>query len=116
LADADLEDDHRLAVFAGKSAGCLELIEILDRFEIAEDDLRRRVLRQKGNIVGAVEADFIAARDELANLNPAVRQDVIGVEQDAAALADQRHLARSNVELAMVDERDEAAVGNDVAG
>src|SRR5690606_18817788 len=95
LADADLEDDHGLAVCAGKSACCLELPKVLDRFKIAEDDPGGRIPSKKCNVVGAVEADLIATRNQLPDLDSPVSQDVIGIKQDTTALADQGHLAGS---------------------
>ena len=111
----ELDRDDRLARGARVLAGGDELLDVGDGLDIDENDLQRVVAGEIGDVVGDAQARLVAAGDEVARAHAAFLERLIDEDHHAAALADERHLARRHVLRTILGQRHEPRGLADVA-
>jgi hypothetical protein len=100
---------------ARHAASSLECRKVRDRFDVDGDDLELRLVGEIGDVVAGRQTGLIAAGDKILGGDAALLQRGVGENHHAAALADQRDRAFLHPEHAVFGERDEAALGADIA-
>ena len=115
LRPAELMDDDRLSHALRQPARGLELREIDNRLDVAEDDLRLQLAGEEGDVIGDGEARLVAAGDEIARAVPALVEDRMGEDHHAAALPHHRDGTGRDPRAARVAQGDEAAFAGEIA-
>ena len=86
-----------------------------DRLDIDDDDLEFRLVGEKRDVIRYGQTGFVAAGDQIFGRDPAFLQRRIDEYHHAAALADQRHRPDVQRQRPLLGQRDEAALGADIA-
>ena len=103
----ELDRDDRLASRARVLAGGDEFINVGDGLDVNEDHFQRLVAGEIGDVVGDAQTRLVAAGNEVARAHAAFLQRLIDENHHAAALANERHLARRHVLPTILGERHE---------
>src|SRR5207253_1629047 len=112
---AELEGYDFFAGGAREAAGGLEFLEVRDRLDIDDDDLQLGLRREERDVVANRQSRLVAAGDQIFGKDAALLERHIGEDHHAAALPDQCDRTLAQRERAVLGERDEAALGADVA-
>ena len=91
---AGLDQHDRLAALPRLFERAHELRAVGDAFEIAADDARARILRERVQVVGEVDDGLVAAAHEIAKAESGLLHHREGRRRDAAALAHHRDRRR----------------------
>ncbi len=97
------------------SQAALELASVLDRFDEAGDGADVGIVGEIADVVGHVQADFVAAGHRIAGGDAAREQRAVDRHHDAAALADDADRAALEFDDAVVGDGHQAASRRQIA-
>ena len=112
---AELDGDDRLSGGAREPAGRLELFQVGNGLDINDDDFQFRLVGKERDVIGKRKAGFVAVGDQVCGVHAALFERLIEEQHHAAALPDQRHRSGLQPQRPILGERDQTALGADVA-